>query len=57
MLVRKRKLKLNSTEEYEIVSRKAEKREKSREVKAEKAALINDKIELEILERLKDVAT
>ena len=34
MLVRKRKLKLKDTEEYEIVSRKAEKREKSRGVKA-----------------------
>lgn len=53
MLVRKRKLQLKDTENYEIVSRKAEKREKSREKKAEKAALIERHIKEELLEKLK----
>ena len=52
MLVRKRKLKLKDTENYEIVSRKAEKREKSREKKAEKSALIERHIEEELLKKL-----
>lgn len=54
MLVRKRRMKLKNTEEYDIVSRKAEKREKSREVKAEKAALIERHIEETLLQRLKE---
>jgi protein MAK16 len=41
------------SEEYEVVSRKAEKREKSREVKAEKAAVVEMHIEQELLEKLK----
>jgi protein MAK16 len=40
-------------EQYEVVSRKAEKREKSREAKAEKAALIDRHIKEELLQNLK----
>ena len=54
ILVRKRKLKLQDTGVYEVVSRKAMKREKSRGKKAEKAALIENHIEQEILNRLKE---
>ena len=54
MLVRKRRLKLNPTEEYEMVSRKAEKREKSREVKAQKSAVTERHIEEILLEKLKN---
>lgn len=51
-LVRRRKMRLKDTENYEIVSRKATKREKSREKKAEKAALIERHIEEELLKKL-----
>jgi len=54
ILVKKRKMKLHNSEIYEIVSRKAEKREKSRGKKAEKAALIESHIEQELLNRLKE---
>lgn len=54
VLVKKRKLKLQETGEYEIVSRKATKREKSRGKKAEKAALIEHHTEQELLSRLKE---
>ena len=54
MLVRKRRLKLNPTEEYEMVSRKAEKREKSREVKAQKSAVTERHIEEILLDKLKN---
>ena len=54
VLVKKRKMKLNDTEIMEVVSRKAEKREKSRGKKAIKAALIENHIEEELLNRLKD---
>lgn len=54
ILVKKRKMKLRDTEIYEVVSRKAEKREKSRGKKAEKAALIENHIEQEILQRMKE---
>lgn len=54
MLVRKRRLKLNPTEEYEMISRKAEKREKSREVKALKSAVTERHIEEILLEKLKN---
>jgi protein MAK16 len=53
ILVKKRKMKLRDTEVYEVVSRKAEKREKSRGKKAVKAALIENHIEEEILERMR----
>ena len=53
MLVRKRRLKIKQSEEYEVISRKAEKREKSRGVKAEKSALTERHIEEILLEKLK----
>jgi protein MAK16 len=54
MLVRKRRMKLKQSEEYEVISRKAEKREKSREVKAEKAAVVERHIEEILLDKLKN---
>jgi protein MAK16 len=54
ILVKKRKMKLHNSEIYEVVSRKAEKREKSRGKKAEKAAQIESHIEQELLNRLKE---
>ena len=42
-----------NSEEYDIVSRKAEKREKAREKKAEKSSLIERHIEEELLKNLK----
>merc|ERR1712032_403543 len=53
MLVRKRRMRIKNTEEYDIVSRKAEKREKAREKKAEKSSLIERHIEEELLKNLK----
>ena len=53
MLVRKRRLKIKQSEEYEVISRKAEKREKSRGIKAEKSALVERHIEEILLEKLK----
>lgn len=46
-------MRLKNTENYETVSRKAEKREKAREKKAEKSALIERHIEEELLKNLK----
>lgn len=46
-------MKVRQTEDYEVVSRKAEKREKSREVKAEKAAVVERHIEEILLDKLK----
>lgn len=54
VLVRKRRLKLKQGTVYEIVSRKATKREKSRGKKAEKAALVETHIEQELMNRMKD---
>jgi len=54
VLVKKRKMKLHNKEIYEVVSRKAEKREKSRGKKAEKAALVEEHIEQELMNRLKE---
>lgn len=54
VLVKKRKMKLENKEIYEVVSRKAEKREKARGKKAEKAALVENHIEQELLNRLKE---
>lgn len=54
ILVKKRKLKLKDTEVYEVVSRKAEKREKSRGKKAVKAAMIEENAAEAILENLKE---
>lgn len=54
VLVKKRQMKLKGTEILEVVSRKAEKREKSRGKKAIKAALIENHIEEELLNRLKE---
>ena len=47
-------MKLEGSEEYQIVSRKAEKREKSRLVKAEKSAVIESHIAQELLKNLKE---
>jgi protein MAK16 len=53
VLVKRRKIKLEGSAEYQIISRKAEKREKSRLVKAEKAAVIESHIAEELLKNLK----
>ena len=53
VLVKSRKMKLEGSEEYQIVSRKAEKREKRRLVKAEKSAVIESHIAQELLKNLK----
>ena len=52
-MVKRRKIKLEGSAEYQIISRKAEKREKSRLVKAEKAAVIESHIAEELLKNLK----
>ena len=49
VLIKKKKMKLEGDEEYKIVSRKAEKREKSRLIKAEKSAVIENHIAQELL--------
>jgi protein MAK16 len=54
VLVKKRKMRLQDDGVYEVVNRKATKREKSRGKKAEKAALIENHIEQELMSRLKD---
>lgn len=54
VLVRRRRLKLKDDGVYEIVSRKATKREKSRGKKAEKAAMVENHIEQELMNRLKE---
>ena len=54
VLVKRRKSKLEGSEEYQVISRKAEKREKSRLVKAEKAAVIENHITEELLKNLKN---
>lgn len=54
ILVRKRKILLEGKEEYKIVNRKAEKREKSRLVKAEKSAVIENHISQELLKNLRE---
>ena len=53
VLVKRKKIKLEGSAEYQIISRKAEKREKSRLVKAEKAAVIESHIAEELLKNLK----
>lgn len=52
MLIKKKRMKIEGSEQYEVISRKAEKREKSRLVKAEKSALIDKHIEEELLKNL-----
>ena len=54
VLIKKKKMKLEGDEEYKIVSRKAEKREKSRLIKAEKSAVIENHIAQELLKNLKN---
>jgi len=54
VLVKKRKLKLKDGGVYEVVSRKATKREKARGKKAEKSAQVENNIEQEILLRLRE---
>lgn len=54
VLVKKKKMKLEGAEEYKIHSRKAEKREKSRLIKAEKSAVIENHIAEELLKNLKN---
>lgn len=53
VLVKRKKIKLEGSQEYQVVSRKAEKREKSRLVKAEKAAVIENHITEELLNNWK----
>lgn len=54
VLVKRRKIKLEGSQEYQLISRKAEKREKSRLVKAEKAAVIENHISEELLKNLRN---
>ena len=53
VLVKRRKIKLEGSQEYQVVSRKAEKREGTRLVKAEKSAVIENHITEELLKNLK----
>ena len=53
VLVKRKKIRMEGSEEYQIISRKAEKREKTRLVKAEKAAVIENHITEELLNNLK----
>jgi protein MAK16 len=54
VLVKRRKLRLQDNGVYEVVSRKATKREKSRGVKALKSAMTENHVEQELLNRLKE---
>ena len=54
VLVKRKKIRMEGSEEYQIISRKAEKREKTRLVKAEKAAVIENHITEELLNNLKN---
>lgn len=54
ILIKRKKMKLEGSAEYKIVSRKAEKREKTRLVKAEKSSLIENHIADELLKNLKN---
>lgn len=53
ILIKRKKMKLEGRAEYKVVSHKAEKREKTRLVKAEKSALIENHIVDGLLENLK----
>ena len=54
ILVKRKKMKLEGRAEYKVVSHKAEKREKTRLIKAEKSALIENHIVNGLLENLKN---
>ena len=54
MIIRRRRLKLNQIEKFEAIKTKFEKREKSREKRAERAANLELSIEKELLNRLKE---
>ena len=54
ILVKRKKMKLEGRAEYKIVSHKAEKREKTRLVKAEKSAVIENHVIDGLLKNLKD---
>lgn len=54
ILVKRKKMKIEGSAEYKIISRKAEKREKSRLIKAEKSAVIENHIVDELLKNLKN---
>ena len=53
ILIKRKKMKLEGRAEYKVVSHKAEKREKTRLIKAEKSALIENHIVNGLLENLK----
>ena len=54
ILIKRRKMKLEGRAEYKVVSHKAEKREKTRLVKAEKSAVIENHIVDGLMKNLKD---
>jgi protein MAK16 len=54
ILIKRKKMKLEGRAEYKVVSHKAEKREKTRLVKAEKSAVIENHIVNGLLENLKN---
>lgn len=54
ILIKRKKMKLEGRAEYKVVSHKAEKREKTRLVKAEKSAVIENHIVDELLKNLKN---
>ena len=54
ILIKRKKMKLEGRAEYKVVSHKAEKREKTRLIKAEKSAVIENHIVNELLKNLKN---
>ena len=54
ILIKRKKMKLEGRAEYKVVSHKAEKREKTRLIKAEKSAVIENHIVDELLKNLKN---
>ena len=54
ILIKRKKMKLEGRAEYKVVSHKAEKREKTRLIKAEKSAVIENHIVNELLKNLKE---
>ena len=54
ILIKRKKMKLEGRAEYKVVSHKAEKREKTRLIKAEKSAVIENHIVNELLKNIKN---